>query len=443
MKNNKIITLLLALLLSQTQAVWAQNGFNVPFSQFGIGLTDLPTNIPSAYRMGGVVYTRAQRNTVNPFNPASYSAIEMESFVFDIGLNLQSCMLKNDNDHLTDADGNLAYIMVAFPITKWWKTSMGLLPYSSVNYASTQSAISPITNSEVKTVYDGNGGVNQFYWGNGFNIGKRLSLGFNINYLNGSIMRAISYDFLGNDSTFYTNSRRQKDTYVSNLVIDMGLQYVQPLNDKYTLRLGLTCRLPREMEVEDQSMVYTYHATGNVEYMMDTIFPLAGNSGSYQSLLSQPLTVGLGLALERNELWEVALDGYYSPISGMKYEENSEISIFGNSALRYAQNYRMALGGEWKGISNASSYWQRIGISAGVYYNYGRLAVEVTSGNYLLNEVGCGLGFNLPMRKGKSALTLALGYSSFGNTELLRRNCLSIGLSIGSCERWFQKRKYN
>ena len=57
--------------------------------------------------------------------------------------------------------------------------------------------------------------------------------------------------------------------------------------------------------------------------------------------------------------------------------------------------------------------------------------------------VGGGLGFSLPMRKGRSVLTLALGYSSFGNRELLRRDCLTLGLTIGSCERWFVKRKYN
>ena len=47
------------------------------------------------------------------------------------------------------------------------------------------------------------------------------------------------------------------------------------------------------------------------------------------------------------------------------------------------------------------------------------------------------------MRKGRSVLNLSLGYSSFGTSELLRRDCLTVGLSIGSCERWFVKRRYN
>lgn len=442
--NRKLKTAMLAVLLGCAGSTQAQNGFNVPFSQFGIGSTDLPYSLPTVSRMGGVVYSRAQRNCINPFNPASYAAVETESFVFDIGLNLQTSVLRNDANRQMDGDGNLAYLMVAFPLTKWWKTSMGLLPYSQVNYSSTQATDDPLTQSRVKTIYDGTGGVSQFYWGNGFNISKRLSVGFNVNYLYGNIQRAISYDFQGNDSTYCMNSRRQKNTMVSNVLFDLGVQYHQPLNDKYTLHAGITARLPRDMRVDDQSLVYTYIPKGNNEYLADTIFPMRGMSDTYESELQQPLSIGAGLSLERNELWEVALDGYYAPYSDIKYVENANYSIFGTSALRYAQNYKVALGGEWKGDKNASSYWKRIGVSGGMYYNYGRLALELSDGaSYSLDDIGGGVGFALPMRKGQSVMTLSVGYSSFGNSQLLRRDCFTFGLSIGSCERWFQKRKYN
>lgn len=440
-----IIAMLMGVVLGLTDVAEAQNGFNIPFSQFGIGSTDLPLGLPSSSRMGGVVYSRSSRNTVNPFNPASYSAVEMESFVFDIGVNVQSCVLRNDVHKQTDADGSLAYLMVAFPLTKWWKTSAGVLPYSMVSYESVQTNYDALTLSDVKTIYAGDGGVSQLYWGNGFNIGKRLALGFNINYLYGSIQRAISYSFQGNDSTYCMNSRRQKDTYVGNMVLDFGLQYRQPLGEKYTMRLGLTCRTPRTMTVEDQALVYTYVGKNNSEYLMDTIFPSRGQSNTYESLLEQPLQVGAGLALERNDRWEVAVDGFYSPYSGLKYEENSsmEYNIFGTSSLCYVDNYRVAMGFDWKGDPGASSYWGRIGVSAGVNYNRGRLAVNVNGSECVLNEVGAGMGVVLPMRKGKSSMTLSVAYSSFGSLDVLRRDVVTFGVSIGSCERWFQKKKYD
>lgn len=441
----KKIILVMLVLVGCAGMADAQNGFNIPFSQFGIGTTDLPFGMPTTSRMGGVVYSRSSRNAINPFNPASYSAVEMESFVFDIGLNVQSCVLRNDVNSQTDADGTIAYLMVAFPITKWWKTSAGLLPFSTVNYESVQVNYDALTLSDVKTIYAGNGGVSQLYWGNGFNIGKRLSLGFNLDYLYGDIQRAISYSFQGNDSTYCMNSRRQKDTYVSNLVLDFGVQYTQPLNDKYSLRMGMTFRPNRVMSVEDKSLVYTYVGKNGSEYLLDTIFPRRGQSDTYNSTLTQPMQLGVGLALERNERWEMALDGFYSAYSGLRYDENTELeyNIFGNSSLCYTTNYRVAMGFEWKGDPGASNYLGRIGISAGVNYNRGRLAVTVGGNENVLNEWGAGMGFTLPMRKGKSALTLSVAYSSFGKLDVLRRDVLTFGISVGSCERWFQKKKYD
>ena len=447
MKNRYIYLIALAALMCLAPAAKTQNGFNIPFSQYGIGLSDMPYNMPSAFSMGGAVFSRSSRNIINPFNPASYAAIENESFVFDIGLNIQSCVLRNDANRLTDADGNLAYFTIAFPITGWWKTSAGLLPYSTVNYESVQTAFDIQTQSDVKTIYAGHGGVSQIYWGNAFNIGQRLSLGFNLNYLYGNITRAITYNFQGNDSTYCINSRRQKNTYVSNLLIDLGLQYLQPLGADYTLHIGATARTPRNMKVNDHALSYTYLTYASTEYLFDTIFPQPGESDTYKSQLLQPLAVGLGLGLERNEKWEIDIDGYYSPYSGLQYKEDPAYNLFGTSALRLTPNWRVALGAEWKGDPAAGSYWGRIGVSAGLYHNHGRLALAPVAGNpdqpTIINETGCGLGFRLPMRKGRSVLTLALGYSSIGTAQLLRRDVFTVGLSIGSCERWFVKRKYN
>ena len=447
MKNTYIHLIALAALMCLAPAAKTQNGFNIPFSQYGIGLSDMPYNMPSAFSMGGAVFSRSSRNIINPFNPASYAAIENESFVFDIGLNIQSCVLRNDANRLTDADGNLAYFTIAFPITGWWKTSAGLLPYSTVNYESVQTAFDIQTQSDVKTIYAGHGGVSQIYWGNAFNIGQRLSLGFNLNYLYGNITRAITYNFQGNDSTYCINSRRQKNTYVSNLLIDLGLQYLQPLGADYTLHIGATARTPRNMKVNDHALSYTYLTYASTEYLFDTIFPQPGESDTYKSQLLQPLAVGLGLGLERNEKWEIDIDGYYSPYSGLQYKEDPAYNLFGTSALRLTPNWRVALGAEWKGDPAAGSYWGRIGVSAGLYHNHGRLALAPVAGNphqpTIINETGCGLGFRLPMRKGRSVLTLALGYSSIGTAQLLRRDVFTVGLSIGSCERWFVKRKYN
>ncbi len=424
----------------------AQNSFNMPYSQFGVGLSDLSNSMPMANRMGGVAYTRSGANYINPFNPASYAAISTESFVFDMSAGIQLTTLKNNSSSLHDADGNINYLLFGLPVTKWWKVAGGLMSYSSVDYASISQG-TYMDSGIVKNIYDGTGGVSIATLGSAFNIlgdgteGRRLQAGFNINYLTGRIQRAISYSFQGVDSTHYMDSRRFKETKVGSVVFDLGVQYWEPLGEKYTLGLGLTYKPYREMNTTDKALIYTYHSSD--QSLVDTIFPAAGQSPEFKSTLELDHTFGIGLSLERNNKWMVAADATFAGWSGMKYTEGQNPSIFGSEILTTGPYSRYALGFEKIGVMDASSYWGRISWSAGLHTEQGALRLIINGKEEVVNEWGFGLGATLPMRKGRSLLTLSLSYSSLGNSDLLQRNVLTFGIAVSSCERWFVKRKYN
>lgn len=435
------VNILAALLLLIAGMAQAQNSFNVPYSQYGIGECNMPFNMPFASSMGGVTYTRSGNNFINPFNPASYAQIEKESFVFDMGLGIEMSTLRNTQTSLYDADGNLSYINVGMPITRWWKTSIGLMPYSDVNYESVQTLVDTATFGTVKNVYEGVGEVSQIYWGNGFNIARNLSVGFNVNYLYGSVQKAISYDFdKGDTSYFFINSRRLKNTYLSNVVFDLGLQYYQPLGEKYVLGFGAVVKPHRAMSVKDNALVYTFMSD---ESLRDTVFPAPGVSNEYTSTLEQPFTIGGGVSLARTNKWMVAADATYATSSGLKYTENESISLFGQSALRYDDNLRFSVGAELTGDKNSSKYMQRISWRGGFHYEQGKLILALNGNDTKLNEWGVGVGATLPMRKGKSLLNISMAYRSFGTADPLQRNCFTIGMSISSCESWFVKRKFD
>ena len=103
---NKYKSLFLLLLVIVGFAAKAQNGINSPFSQYGIGFSNLPYNYPVISAMGGVAYTKAAPNMVNPFNPASYAAVKKESMVFDMGLSIEMATLRDNQQKAYDADGN-------------------------------------------------------------------------------------------------------------------------------------------------------------------------------------------------------------------------------------------------------------------------------------------------------------------------------------------------
>jgi hypothetical protein len=427
-----------------TGGAFAQNGFNMPYSQFGIGISEQPYNMPMAIRMGGAVYTRAGNNYTNPFNPASYASVEMESFVFDMGLNIQTTTLREGDNKVFDADGNLGYLSIAMPITRWWKLGGGLMPYTSVDYESVSKSYYTPTDT-VKTVYDGTGGASQVFLGSAFNIpagkSRSLQVGFNVNYLTGSIQRAISFDFLGNDSTYWLNSRRFRDTRLGNFTFDFGLQFRQQLGERYTLGLGLVYKPYRDMTVRDKALIYTYHATDQT--LIDTVFPAAGGDPEYGSRLEQAQTFGFGLSLERNKRWQMALDVTLADWADMRYTEDTAHSIMGSSAMSFGPYSRYAFGFEKMGNMDATSYWSRISWSFGAHMSQGALYLTLGGQEQRIDEWGFGLGATMPMRKGRSLLTLSMGYNSMGNSEVLQRNSLTIGISVSSCERWFAKRKYN
>lgn len=443
MKRNIIIKSLATIICCVNFAVaTAQNGINIPFSQYGVGFSAIPYNMPYAAQLGGVVYSRQSSNMVNPFNPASYAAIQPTSFVFDMGLSIDLSTSVDSRTSLYDADGNLGYISFAFPLSKWWKTAMGVLPSTVVNYE-TVGTIDNAPYGEMKTRYEGHGGLTRFFWGHGFNVTDRLSLGFNANYLFDNTSRAITYDFLANDTNFFSDSRREKVTNIRIFTFDFGAQYVQPLGEHYTLQLGLTFIPHQVRNVTDNSLIYTFVTYAGNEYLRDTIFPAADQSSQYTSTVEQPYVVGFGASLERNKRWLVAFDATYSPWSGMKYTENSSYQLFGASALRYDDNFRGSLGLQRVGDKDAQSYMRRVSYSCGFHYEYGKLQLQTAGTQYCINEWGLGAGMSLPMRKGRSVMNLSVNYSSMGTIDLLRRNCVTFGISIGSCETWFMKRKYN
>lgn len=443
---NKRLIIGLIGLVGLVSGIQAQNGFNMPYSQFGVGSSGLPYNVPSIARMGGVYYTRSGNNYINPFNPASYGNIEMESFIFDMGIQIEMSTLRKGEKSAYDADGNLGYLAIGLPLTRWWKLACGLMPYSTTEYEAVHTTTAPGIGA-VKTIYDGTGGVSHSFIGTAFNIpwiggqGSSLQLGANLNYLVGDIQRTMSYTFPGNDTTYFMNSRRLKNTRIRNLLFDFGMQMRQPLGKGYTLGVSLVYKPYRDMKVDDEAFVYTYHASD--ESLVDTVFPTSSSDAVFVSSLRQAHTFGLGLSLESNRHWLVALDATWAGWAGLLYEENADYSIFGGSSQRSAPYSRYALGFERTGNMDAATYWGRMSWSAGAHLTKGELCLAIDGIERIVDEWGVGAGITFPMRKGRSLLTLSVAYSSLGSADLLQRNTVSIGIAVSSCERWFAKRQYN
>ena len=92
---------------------------------------------------------------------------------------------------------------------------------------------------------------------------------------------------------------------------------------------------------------------------------------------------------------------------------------------------------------NAQNYIGRLGVSVGAHMEQGLMYMTTASGERRVDQWGVGAGITLPMRKGRSLLTISVGYSSMGDKDIMRRESVTFGIAVSSCERWFVKRKYN
>ena len=150
--------------------------------------------------MGGVGIGLRSPEQINPMNPASYSCMDSLTFIFDFGASMKASSFKDQSNQYNHLSGNLEYIALQFPITRWLAMSAGLLPYSFVGYKFGE--VSTIGDETYQNTYSGTGGLNDLYGGLSIDIWKkRLAVGANFGFLFGNINHSQYLAFSSNDNS--------------------------------------------------------------------------------------------------------------------------------------------------------------------------------------------------------------------------------------------------
>ena len=225
-KSNHIVWMFLFCCLTFL-TVQGQNEINSPYSSYGIGDINRSSNgILDA--MGGVSYGMQNPYYINFRNPASYAAFDSLSFIADVSASVYVSTLYQNIKSQQNTYAQPGYLAIGLPVTRHWRTSLGILPFSSVGYdMETTSEIENI--GKVTYNYKGNGGIYQLYWGNAFKICKGLSIGLNASYIFGTIY---SYRNTAFDGSNYTNTFISDAYQTKGLYLDAGLQYMFNIADE-------------------------------------------------------------------------------------------------------------------------------------------------------------------------------------------------------------------
>jgi hypothetical protein len=401
-----------------------------PYSTFGLGDT-YGNSLAQNQGMGGVGISNASSWYINNQNPALLTANYVTSF--QAGLILESRTVNDGSSSLKNGSGNLNYLVMAFPIKPGrWTTSLGLMPYSSVNYKLSQ--ILPVDGSATSTYLDqktGSGGINQFYWANGVKVHKYVSLGVRASYLFSSIINE-EINVLNqpdNRLVAYYASKYERN-YVKDLSFSVGSYFhLDSLFKKnYRINVGViygfksSLSTQRTLRQEERSII-----RGSI---VDSVTLVNNEPGS----ITLPQTLGLGVSFGRVNHWTVGAD-----LNVLDY--NQFKGFTGASASPTTTGIKTALGFEYvpdpTGIGN---YLKRMTYRTGVSYERYPYLV----GGNQVKDLGVNFGVSLPVGR-LSTLDLSLKIGKRGNASenLIEENYFKLYFGMTFNDQWFIKRKFD
>ncbi|MBM3405595.1 MAG: hypothetical protein FJY10_12000 [Bacteroidetes bacterium] len=396
-----------------------------PYSRFGLG--DLSTeNNPWNLSLGSLTYSLRSPVHINPSNPASLTAIDSLSFIFEGGLTGTFVQLRTTDMSENANYASLGYLQAGFPVTKWWKTGLGILPFTDIGYNVATSDTMPDVGT-ITRLYSGAGGINRLFWSNGFRILKNLSVGFNTSLYFGNISaeRVVLFP----DSAYMLNFRDRSDISITDIYLNYGIQYSIPINKGLTMHTGVAFGTTSRLHAHNERLAHTFSlgATG-IEYFKDTVLYDPGIKGRVMI----PAYIGGGVSFEKKEKWLAGLD--------FRWQNWKKFTAFGLSdSLR--NGWQASAGIQLiPNINSITSYLKRMEYRFGFRYQDTYLELR---GNRI-REAAVSLGFGLPLKGMKTYLHLGAeaGIRGTMKDNLIRETFIRFSLGVSINERWFVKRKY-
>lgn len=435
MKYPLLIASCLALAAS---SVGAQNASNSPYSRYGFGLLNHRSNA-AATQMSGTSLGFRDGNFLNANNPASYSAIDSLSLLFDVGITLQNGNFDENGQKINAKNSSLDYITAGFRLAPRLGLAVGISPFSTVGYEihSSTSFNNNNTGDVVRTEqFHGDGGLHVAFLGLGWAPIPQLSLGVNAGYMWGE---------LNNRSTVMFNDpsiNRIQRIYHSNphsYKLDVALQYEQHINKKHSLTLGAKYGWGHEMKGDAQ---FYNQSTSGMQVVGDTV--------SVGNAFELPHTISAGIAWNYNDKLRLGVDYEWQKWKDIKSPQLGKNNQFTVAKGHFNDLRRYSFGAEYipnkHGISKVKQIRYRVGAAYTSPYTRINTQNSWQDGPQHF-EVSAGVGIPIinyhGYAKNRCVLNIGASYERVApkHNAFLKENYLRIHIGLTFNERWFAKWK--
>jgi hypothetical protein len=420
LKNRRIRIVFGIVFLLCLAEVSAQTLLNNPYSRFGLGEIANRTSAANT-AMGGTSLAFQSATAVNFANPASYIAYDSMSCLFDAAFSYK-------NHTLTAASAqkgssiSFDYLAFGLPVSKWWKTSFGFQPFSTMSYTINEIDAKD-TACIITTSFLGKGGINEFYWGNAFKPFNNFSLGFNASYLFGEFSKNRRVESSDN---FFINSQTSHSYLVKGFLLSLGVQYFAPVKEKGNLGFGMvyTPSIPLFSKFQNQTITYT--GSDFNALIIDTLHQIDDPKVKH----TMPQSIGGGISWSKGVHYFIGADFTWTNWA------NYAVKGIKDSLVN---SYKIALGGNYTPNPTGSKFISRIILSLGGNYEQTYLKLN----DIQLNKFGVNFGVQFPVRRSKTTFGAIFEYGQMGTTqgELIRENYFKIAISVRIHEPWYQRKK--
>jgi len=215
----------------------AQNNSS-PYSVLGIG--DIENSYFNRYTgMANAGVALADERYINNSNAASLIGLRDHFFSFEVSTRFKYVNYTGANILAPDnktTDFAVRRVNLAAKITKHWASSLGLMPFSTSNYNYLTTKNIQGTNLNVSATYEGDGGVSQFYWSNGFKITKNTSIGVTSSFLFGTLNQTET--ILSN--SLATTLTTKNSIYLRNYYFNFSAQTKLKISKHWMSTYGIT-----------------------------------------------------------------------------------------------------------------------------------------------------------------------------------------------------------
>ncbi len=390
-----------------------------PYSQYGIGVL-ADQSLGFTRGMGGLGIGMRNGSQVNMINPASYSAVDSLTMMFDFGLSAKTSNLKENSKRVNAKTGSVDYIVSHFRILKHVGVGVGLVPYSNMGY--NYSSVDDKTSTTEG--YSGDGGFSQAFVGLGWEFAKGISIGFNMSYFWGDYAKAVLVT--NSDGTVNTILRTYSTT-VSNYKLDFGAQFQRNLNADNLLTVGLIASVGHNLHADAKVVTITTNTQTNVTSNSPVV--------NIDNALSLPWTFGAGVSLLHKNSLTIGADYTLQRWGSLDYPvyDNKKYSMVDNY---YCDRHKVIVGASWVPNPTSRKFLDRVSYKLGVSYATPYYKINGSDGP---SEFSVNGGFSLPI--GRSSVHLSGQWVRSAATGYITENMFRINLGLTFNERWFAKWK--